>query len=333
MNKITSSLATIALAVSTVSALAADLPSLKAPPVVVPPPPLWTGFYFGANVGGIFDASTGASISAAPLFNDTTGAALGAPSYFGAGDLTPARRQHSASPLFNDTTGAALGAPSYFGTASAASIASNASLSNAGVIGGGQIGYNWQFNNSFLAGLEADIQGTTLSSNASASGAATEPSTGSLVSTTASLAKSLSYLGTVRGRLGFLATPTLLVFGSGGLAYGGMNFTAGLFQTSSNPNFPYSAVSADYNDARIGWTAGGGVEWMFHGNWSAKVEYLYYDLGTASAANALSAAVPAGNLLYGSYYQTSTHFNGQVVRVGVNYHFQWFAPATVVAKY
>ena len=301
MNKITSSLATIALAVSTVSALAADLPSLKAPPVVVPPPPLWTGFYFGANVGGIFDASTGASISAAPLFNDTTGAALGAPSYFGA--------------------------------ASAASIASNASLSNAGVIGGGQIGYNWQFNNSFLAGLEADIQGTTLSSNASASGAATEPSTGSLVSTTASLTKSLSYLGTVRGRLGFLATPTLLVFGSGGLAYGGMNFTAGLFQTSSNPNFPYSAVSADYNDARIGWTAGGGVEWMFHGNWSAKVEYLYYDLGTASAANALSAAVPAGNLLYGSYYQTSTHFNGQVVRVGVNYHFQWFAPATVVAKY
>ena len=140
MNKITSSLAAIALAVSTGSALAADLPSLKAPPVVVPPPPLWTGFYFGANVGGIFDASTGASISAAPLFNDTTGAALGA--------------------------------PSYFGTASAASIASNASLSNAGVIGGGQIGYNWQFNNSFLAGLEADIQGTTLSSNASASGAA-----------------------------------------------------------------------------------------------------------------------------------------------------------------
>ncbi len=301
MNKITSSLAAISLALSAAAALAADLPSLKAPPVVVPPPPLWTGFYFGANVGGIFDASTGATTA--------------------------------ATPIFNDTTGAALGAPSYFGTASAASIASNASLSNAGVIGGGQAGYNWQFNNNFLAGLEADIQGTTLSSNASASGAATEPSTGSLVSTTASLAKSLSYLGTVRGRLGFLVTPTLLVFGSGGLAYGGMNFTAGFFQTSSNPNFPSSAVSADYNDARIGWTAGGGLEWMFHPNWSAKVEYLYYDLGTASAANALSAAVPAGNLLYGSYYQTSTHFNGHVARVGVNYHFQWFSPATVVAKH
>ena len=68
MNKITSSLAAISLALSAGSALAADLPSLKAPPVVVPPPPLWTGFYFGANVGGIFDASTGASISASPAF-------------------------------------------------------------------------------------------------------------------------------------------------------------------------------------------------------------------------------------------------------------------------
>ncbi len=300
MNTVTSSLAAISLALFTGSAMAADLPSAKAP-ALVPPPPTWTGFYFGANVGGIFDASAGASIS--------------------------------ASPLFNDTTGAALGAPSYFGTASAASIANNASLSNTGVIGGGQIGYNWQFNNSFLAGLEADIQGATLSSNASASGAATEPSTGSLVSTTSSLTKSLSYLGTVRGRLGFLATPTLLVFGSGGLAYGGMNFTAGLFQTSSNPNFPFSAVSADYNDARIGWAAGGGLEWMFAPNWSAKVEYLYYDLGTASAANVLSAAIPGGSLLYGAFYQTSTHFNGQVVRAGLNYHFQWFSPATVVAKY
>ena len=100
-------------------------------------------------------------------------------------------------------TGAALGAPSYFGTASAASIASNASLSNAGVIGGGQIGYNWQFNNSFLAGLEADIQGATLLSNASASGPVTEPSTGSLVSTTANLTKSLSHPRTVCDVLSF----------------------------------------------------------------------------------------------------------------------------------
>ena len=301
MNKITSSLAAIALVVSAGSALAADLLSLKAPPVIVPPPPLWAGFYFGANVGGIFDASTGANTTAAPLFNDTAGLALGA--------------------------------PSYFGTASAASIANNASLGNAGVIGGGQVGFNWQFNNSFLAGLEADIQGTTLSSNAAASGAAAESSTGSLVSTASSLTKTLNYFGTVRGRLGFLATPTLLVFGSGGLAYGGGTFTNGLFQSSANPSFPYSAVSANYSDGRIGWTVGGGVEWMFLPNWSAKLEYLYYDLGTVSANSALAAAIPGGNLLYGAFYQSSTQFNGHIARVGVNYHFQWFSPATVVAKY
>ncbi len=287
-------------ALSSSSALAADLPTQKAP-AYIPPPPMWTGFYFGANVGGIFDASNGATTSAGDLFDDTAGAALGAPSFFGA--------------------------------ASAASIANNASLSNVGVIGGGQIGFNWQFNNSFLAGLEADIQGSTLSSNASAAGVAVESSTGSLVSTTSNLSKSLSYLGTVRGRVGYLVTPTLLIFGTGGLAYGGMTFTNGVFQSSTNPNFPFSAVSADYSDARIGWTAGGGLEWMFHTNWSAKVEYLYYELGTATATNVLSGTTPAGNLLYGAAYQSSTHFNGHVVRLGVNYHFQLFAPATVVAKY
>ncbi|MGA8170408.1 MAG: outer membrane beta-barrel protein [Methylocystis sp.] len=301
MNKTLISVAATALALSFGSARAADLPGLKAPPVYAPPPPTWTGFYFGANVGGIFDASSGA--------------------------------RTSASPLFDDATGAALGAPSFFGTASAASIVNGGSLSNVGVIGGGQAGYNWQFNNSFLIGLEADIQGSTLSSNASAAGAAAESSTGSLVSTTSSLTKSLNYLGTVRGRVGFLVTPTLLVFGSGGLAYGGANFTNGVFQSSSNPNFPLSAVSAVYSDARVGWAAGGGFEWMFAPHWSAKVEYLYYDLGSASAASVVSGNVPGGGLLYGSFFESSTHFNGHVARLGVNYHFQWFSPATVVAKY
>ena len=49
------------------SALAADLPVLKAPPVLPPPPPLWTGFYFGANVGAIFDAGSGVTTTAFPL--------------------------------------------------------------------------------------------------------------------------------------------------------------------------------------------------------------------------------------------------------------------------
>ena len=64
----------------------------------------------------------------------------------------------------------------------------------------------------------------------------------------------LDYIGTVRGRAGRLSTPTLLVYGTAGFAYGGV-----------------SAWSQ--TNIRSGWTAGGGLEWMFAPNWSAKVEY------------------------------------------------------------
>ncbi len=301
MKKSLFSVLALAMTASAGSAFAADLPSLKAPPIVVPPPaPLWTGAYFGANVGGIFDASSGVATSAGALFNDTANVA-------GLGSTT-------------------------FGSAAAAAIANNASLSGAGVIGGGQFGFNWQFNN-FVAGLEADIQGTTLSATAKPFGSATEPTTGSLVSGQSTLSKNLSYLGTVRARVGFLITPTLLVYGTGGLAYGGMTFTNGVFLLSTNAAFPIAAVSANYGDAHIGWTGGGGVEWMFMPNWSAKVEYLYYDLGSVSAANVLAAPVPGGALLYGAAYRSSASFDGHIVRAGVNYHFHWFAPTPVVAKF
>ena len=72
---------------------------------------------------------------------------------------------------------------------------------------------------------------------------------------------------------------------------------------------------------------------MFAQNWSAKFEYLYYDLGTASVngpvqyVNAVTGATGLGAS------QTSAQFNGHIVRAGVNYHFNWGAPAPVLAKY
>jgi len=302
MNKTWISALAFAAAALAGSARAADLPSMKAPPVILPPPLTWTGAYFGANVGGVFDASSGVTTTTGPLFDDT-----------------------------GNNSGAGFG-PTTFGSVAAAALANKASLSGAGVIGGGQIGYNWQFNN-FVAGLEADIQGTTLSSAAKAFGSVTEPTTGSLVSAQSNLSKDLRYLGTVRGRLGFLVTPTLLIYGTGGLAYGGMNFSNGVFISSSNPAFPISAVSANYGDAHVGWTVGGGGEWLFMPNWSAKVEYLYYDLGSISTTGVVATPFPGGNLLYAAGYRSSANFNGHIVRAGVNYHFHWFAPAPVLAKY
>jgi outer membrane immunogenic protein len=142
------------------------------------------------------------------------------------------------------------------------------SLGNkSGFIGGAEIGYNYQFNN-WVAGIEADIQGI-----------AGQAVNGSITSTSGPLSSTLTgsmdtrWLGTFRGRLGFLPTPTLLVYGTGGLAYGDVAADTSLSQSDTN-GFIGSGVGNAFNEILYGWTAGGGVEWMFTQNWSVKVEYL-----------------------------------------------------------
>ena len=89
-----------------------------------------------------------------------------------------------------------------------------------GFIGGGQIGYNYQFANSFVIGLEADLQGiagNTATNSFSGSGVPVGSPAETINSTVIST-KKFDYLGTVRGRAGYLITPTLLIYGTGGLA-------------------------------------------------------------------------------------------------------------------
>jgi len=199
--------------------------------------------------------------------------------------------------------------------------------SSDGFIGGGQIGYNYQFGNSFLVGIEADIQGLASNKGAGASSFSTAGPWAGLNSAS----KSIDYLGTVRGRIGYLVTPTLLLYGTGGLAYGQANVTGATVQTVGAFS---GSTSVSFSDTRVGWAAGGGAEWLFLPQWSAKVEYLYYDLGTVSAANQLSVSNGAATVPIG-VTQASARFTGHVVRAGVNYHFNLFAPpaAPVVAKY
>jgi outer membrane immunogenic protein len=93
-----------------------------------------------------------------------------------------------------------------------------------------------------------------------------------------------------------------------------------------------------------GWTAGGGVEWMFAQNWSAKLEYLYYDLGkiqmyggsalqVRNAVGPFGAGTPRGELATVAGQNVSAHFNGNIVRVGLNYHFNLGSDDPVIAKY
>ncbi|PPD42889.1 MAG: outer-membrane immunogenic protein precursor [Methylocystis sp.] len=302
MKKIALSVAALALTAG--SALAADLPSRKAPAYIPPPPPppMWTGFYVGLNAGGTFGGS-----------NTINTAAFGAFPFAPLGNVVPYT----------------------FASAGLATTSLSAG-NNGGFIGGGQIGYNWQFYNSFVVGVEADIQGIAASSSAVNAWSAASPVAGETLISGTSASRSIDYIGTVRGRLGWLFTPTFLLYGTGGLAYGGVSMTTGITQQIQgapavvNPWFGAGAFS----DTRTGWTAGGGVEWMFMPNWSAKVEYLYYDLGSVTFnTSALISVNNAGAPFTAAFPQTTTRFDGHIVRAGLNYHFNWGAPAPVVAKY
>lgn len=276
------------------TALAADLP---APVFLAPPPPLWTGFYIGINAGYTFSNSNNFATNAANI------------QFCGAGC----------------TGGLAVA------TAAAAGATTVASVKDDGFIGGGQVGYNFQFANNFVVGLEADFQGASARGNATAAnlvGVAGFPANS--VGTAVTINKGLDFFGTVRGRVGFLITPTLLAYGTGGFAYGQARSDAFFFQNLNGPSAgiaTFWAGDATFSDTRTGWTAGGGGEWMFLPNWSAKVEYLYYDLGTLSA-NALVAepflvgvVVPGSPAFFTNAVRTTTRFNGNIIRAGLNYHF------------
>ncbi len=294
------------------TAFAADLPSRAPPPVFLAPPPVftWTGFYAGLNAGYTFGGSNSVTVQTVPGFADVA--------TFG--------------------TVATL-----LGDAAAESANAVLPIDNSGFIGGGQIGYNYQFYNSWVVGLESDIQGVA-TNNGNATLVNVTTLTGipdHSIGTTLSVSRRLEYLGTVRERLGFLVTPTLLVYATGGLAYGGVNSSTSINQVF-NGLVPSSIATAwgtfgNSSTSRVGWTAGGGGEWLFAPNWSVKVEYLYYDLGSVSyGAGALvdgfTIAAPPDVAFFTNAAQSTTRFNGNVVRAGLNYHFNW-GGAPIVAQY
>jgi outer membrane immunogenic protein len=187
----------------------------------------------------------------------------------------------------------------------------NTSVNNdpKGVIGGGQVGYNWQAG-SFVAGVEADISGSGIKGTAAPVGLQFTDGS-SIPGTFASSDQQLSWFGTVRGRLGATVTPDLLIYGTGGLAYGEVKGSANRFFAAVDQN------PANFSATKTGWTAGAGAEWMFARGWSAKVEYLHIDLGGSDAAGVhiTPPLTPAEQV----QYAWRNAFD--IVRIGVNYHF------------
>jgi outer membrane immunogenic protein len=134
----------------------------------------------------------------------------------------------------------------------------------------------------------------------------------------------LDWFGTARGRIGILPTDRVLLYATGGLAYGEVSASAPLI-----PN---------WGSTRAGWTLGAGAEAAIDHNWSIKPEYLYMDLGNVggSSTTATNVVTQLGvPVRFNTVTTTSltsafnTRFTDNILRVGFNYRFD---PA-VVAKY
>ena len=284
-----------AFAVSTAltgAAAAADLPRRVAPPVIAPIPVFtWTGFYAGFNAGYGFDAR---DTNNAPQFVATV------------------------NPLV--VVGPAAVNGGIFGFRD---------RSTEGFVGGGQIGYNYQFTPGagFVIGLEADAQYVDFGRDRNRfafapinAGAGINPA--AVVFNPNGLS-GLDYFGTVRGRIGY-AFDRVLFYGTGGFAYGGGGGTN--FGLPNNDDF------------RTGWTAGGGVEYalptdsflnFFKSNAvTVKVEALYVNLDRNNLNGAFAvngAAVIFATPAFGSIAvpPVLNRRNDEfvVVRAGLNYKF------------
>jgi outer membrane immunogenic protein len=160
-----------------------------------------------------------------------------------------------------------------------------------GALVGGEYGTNWQFGH-WVLGMESDSSWTSLK------GTAPEifnPTPGFTATTQE------NYLAMSRVRIGY-AQDRFLAYITGGLADG---------YVEAKSSGPAGSVSDD--QFRLGWNAGGGVEWAFAPQWSAKVEYIHFDLGNASYLNTVPA--PFLNRANG------VSLDGDLVRVGLNYHY------------
>jgi opacity protein-like surface antigen len=194
-------------------------------------------------------------------------------------------------------------------------VAGDWSNSLSGFIGGVEIGANWRLDNGLVAGVEADLHG--VSHNKDFKGETTAfAASGASFADLGQRATILNYFGTIRGRLGYLVTPTLQLYGTGGLAYGGVTTYAAL-RAQPVGAASVGTVGPAYRDSLVGWSAGGGVEWALDSKWSVKLEYLRYDLGVATATAYGSAR--SGALHYSA--TSRTRFDGNLIQAGVNRHF------------
>jgi len=268
----------IALSGIATGALAADLPSRRAPPVFAPPPPAlftWTGYYIGVTAGYAFNGDH--------TFN----------TYTNTGGV-------GARPAFTRDR-------------------------SSGFTGGGEIGYNYEFmNSSYFGGTGGVVVGIEADAAYVGPGSSSVSTVGAATSTFSSRTE---FLGTVRGRVGY-AFNNLLVYGTGGFAYGGVDDSVNFYTGGVN------TFNGNRSTMRTGYAYGGGIAYaipttsfvnVFHSSAvTLKAEYIHYDLGTS----AIQVAGGAGS------YTSQIKTQGNLVRAGIDYKFDFSGASTpILAKY
>ncbi|MEA2880356.1 MAG: outer rane immunogenic protein [Hyphomicrobiales bacterium] len=276
-----------------IAAVAADLPPRPLPvkaPVMAPVVYNWTGFYIGGNVGYSFGRDP-YEVAGTSTIRTRTFRAFGTP----------------AETLTSDVTAAG---PGFVG-------AGTANID--GGVAGGQIGYNWQ-TSAWVFGLETDAQWTGQRGSTSFCLTVGCPVGGFV----ANADYKLQWFGTARARAGLLVDPRVLLYVTGGAAYGQVkaDYASGIL------GLPL--VGSSISTTRLGWTIGGGIEAMLSPNWTVKAEYLYVDLGSV-ASGALGGATTAtlANVPQQGFTTVvdttfagaaTTRVRDNIVRVGINYH-------------
>jgi outer membrane immunogenic protein len=181
-------------------------------------------------------------------------------------------------------------------------------------IAGGQVGCNYQFNN-FVLGAEWDADWT---GSRSTSFAAVVPGVGNIVAN----ASSSSWVSTLAARFG-IAFDRVLLYGKAGIGWVGADGDLTIANLTTG-----QAIVLTGGGSRTGWVVGAGVEWGIWDNWSVKLEYDYL------WRNGNTFFVPANAPFLANDTFTTGNRNIQMVKLGVNYRFNWWsAPAAVVSKY
>lgn len=203
------------------------------------------------------------------------------------------------APIYN-WSGFYLGAHVGAGFGNDSDLAGFTGDDNAGFLAGGQLGFDWQLSPNWVVGIEGQLSWADFDQSWAAPGIA--------------LTRNNDWIGSITGRVGYTWGPGM-IYAKGGWAFANNDYA---LVVAGVP-----AVFTGNNNNGSGWTLGAGLEYMFAPNWSAKVEYQYYNFGS----DTLLAPLAVPPFVAGVNVDNDVH----TVKLGVNYRFNWGAP--VVARY